>query len=211
MFPRNCLCPRDRDRVNSRLPPTRPTLVLRLRNPTDQAAWNTFVEIYAPVVLAYAKRCGLQEADAADVVQEVLRSVYGAAERFSYDPTKGSFRGWLFTIARNRVKHLRRRRIEVTGGTVVREMMASQPDRLDDQNRWEREHQARLFAWAVERVKPDFRQGTWDAFWGVAVDNESVVDVATRLDMTVGAVYVAKSRVVARIRAEIQDIEGDQT
>ncbi len=195
--------------MNSQLPPTRPTLVLRLRNPADQEAWGTFVEIYAPVVLAYAKRCGLQEADAADLVQEVLRSVYASSERFSYDPKKGSFRGWVFTIARNRIKNFQQRRTEATGGTVVREMMASQPDRLDDEERWEREHQTRLFAWAVERVKPDFRQGTWDAFWGVAVDNESVDDVATRLGMSVGAVYVAKSRVVARIRAEIQGIEGD--
>lgn len=194
--------------MNSQLPPTRPSLVFRLRDASDKAAWETFVDIYAPVVFGYAKRCGLQEADASDLVQEVLRSIYESSERFSYDSNKGSFRGWLFTIARNRIKNLQRKRKEVTGGTVVKEMLASQIDPINDQERWDRDHQAQLFAWASARVKPDFRKNTWDAFLGVAINNESGEHVAQRLGISVGAVYVAKSRVIARIRAEIENVEG---
>jgi RNA polymerase sigma-70 factor (ECF subfamily) len=83
-------------------PTTRPSLLVRIRDPQDSQAWTQFVEVYAPLVYGFARKHGLQDADAADVTQDVLRAVAGAAGRLEYDPQRGSFRGWLLTIVRNK-------------------------------------------------------------------------------------------------------------
>lgn len=195
----------------SDLPLTRASLVFRLRDADDRHAWETLVSIYAPVILNYARRCGLSEPDAEDLVQDVLHSVHGAIARFDYDPKKGSFRGWLFTLARNRVQNLKkkRKRAELSGGTVVRDLVHAAEDPIDDQATWEREHQQQLFSWAVEKVRSEFRETTWQAFWETAVANRSPESVAKQLGITAGAVYVAKSRVTSRIRRLIESLEPD--
>jgi RNA polymerase sigma-70 factor (ECF subfamily) len=90
-------------------PTTRPSLLVRLRDARDERAWGQFVDLYAPLVYGYARRRGLQDADAADLTQGVLRAVAGAVGRLSYDPGRGSFRGWLFTIVRNQLRDFRER------------------------------------------------------------------------------------------------------
>src|SRR5260370_38980214 len=84
-------------------PLTRASLLVRLRDGRDNEAWRQFVELYSAVVYGFARKRGLQDADAADVMQDVLRSVASAAGRLNYDPSRGSFRGWLYTIARNKI------------------------------------------------------------------------------------------------------------
>src|SRR3954463_9825920 len=111
-------------------PTTRSNLLVRLRDPLDERAWSEFVEIYGPLVHQLARRRGLQDADAADLVQEVFRAVAGAIERYDPDPARGSFRGWLSTIARNLIINLmeaRRLRPVATGDSDVREMLESVP------------------------------------------------------------------------------------
>src|SRR5215472_3471826 len=81
--------------------PTRPSLLLRIRDAGDRLAWEQFVSLYAPMIYRFVRRRGLQDADAADVTQEVLRVVAAKAGRLEYDPTRGSFRAWLFTVTRN--------------------------------------------------------------------------------------------------------------
>src|SRR5262252_8431765 len=113
-------------------PLTRASLLVRIRNSHDQDAWRQFVGLYAPVIYGFARKRGLQDADAADVMQDVLRSVAGAAARLNYDPARGSFRGWLYTVARNKVFNFldgaRHRLGRGSGDTGVREKLEAQPE-----------------------------------------------------------------------------------
>src|SRR5215218_10917366 len=90
------------------IPPTRASLIARLRDLRDEAAWGEFVDVYIPVVYGYARKQGLQDADAADLAQEVLRVVASAVGRLEYDPAKGAFRNWLFTVVRRKLANRRR-------------------------------------------------------------------------------------------------------
>ena len=90
-------------------PPTRPSLLVRLRDARDAQAWAQFVQVYAPLVYGFARRQGLQDADAADLTQEVLHTVARSISRLDYDPRRGSFRGWLFTVVRTRLSNFRDR------------------------------------------------------------------------------------------------------
>jgi RNA polymerase sigma factor (sigma-70 family) len=189
----------------SKSPQTRASLLLRIRDMRDEEAWAEFVQIYGPVVYRLARKHGLQDADASDVTQEVFRDVVGAAGRFDYDPERGSFRGWLFTVARNRLRKFageRRRRGTAGGG-----QLAVQPAPEEAAN-WDREYEQRLFEWAAAKSRDHFRESTWQAFWRTAVGEEEPAAVAAALGMSVGAVYIARSRVLARIRQELLSIEG---
>lgn len=194
----------------SDLPPTRATLLVRLRDVRDERAWEEFVEIYAPLVYRYARRRGLQDADAADVTQDVLRAAARTMPAFEYDPTRGRFRSWLFTVARNEITDLLARAGRGAGDTAVRELLGNQPGRAAaDEDTWEREYEQRLFQWAAERVRAGFQESTWQAFWKTAVERESPQAVAERLGISVGAVYIAKSRVTAQLKAEVERQLGE--
>src|SRR5262249_53973963 len=178
------------------------SLLIGLRDAGDRTAWGQFVEIYGPLIFAYGRRRGLQDADASDLVQEVLRAVASASGRFVYNPARGSFRGWLLTITRNELNRVRRRGGERTpgaGGPTHLALMAEQPDQADPAL-WDREHRERLFAWAADQVRDTFRASTWDAFWRTAVEDQPAEAVARDLGISVGAVYIARSRVLARLR-----------
>lgn len=192
-------------------PATRPTLLVRMRERADDRAWAEFVEVYGPLVYSYGRHRGLQDADASDLVQEVLRAVASALASFRYDPGRGSFRGWLLTVTRNELGRLLQRLnrgVTASGGTTHLAILAEHPDQTDD-TRWEREHRERLFAWAVERVRPGFQAKTWEAFTRTYVEHQSPEAVAQALGMTAGAVYIARSRVLSRMREVIVALEGE--
>src|ERR1700693_5395388 len=88
-------------------PPTRASLLVRLRDPCDGGAWAEFVHLYAPLVYGYLRKQGLQDADAADLAQDVLVAVAGAVGRLDYDPRRGTFRNWLFTVVRRKLANWR--------------------------------------------------------------------------------------------------------
>lgn len=191
---------------------TRASLLFRIRDPSDARAWSEFVRLYAPLLHAYGLKNGLQDSDAADMTQDTLRNVLRAAPEFVYEPARGSFRGWLFTVARNEIRRSRHksgRRPQASGDSDVREMLAAAPDRSCDADEWDQAYQMNLFHWAANRVKHEFRDATWQAFWRTAVDGEEVEPVGRELGLTSGAVYIARSRVTARIRQEVQAVEGD--
>ena len=181
---------------------TRASLLLRIRDPQDRLAWGEFVALYAPLVYAYGRHRGLQDSDAADLIQEVFHRVARSVAGFEYDPARGSFRGWLLTVTRNEVRKLAARRVREAGGTGdsdVRQFLEQQPDARDEEA-WRRDYQWNLFQWAADRVRVEFRDSTWQAFWRTAVLAEDVDQVARELNLSPGAVYVARSRVTARIR-----------
>ena len=190
---------------------TRASLLLRIRDPKDRLAWTEFTRLYAPLLHAYGLKHRLQDADAADLAQETLRNVLRAAPEFVYDPARGSFRGWLYTIARNEIRKAAARAAgrAVTGGSDVRDLLDAAPDPAADRDEWDREYRLNLFHWAAGRVRAEFREATWQAFWRTAVGGEEVAAVAADLGMTAGGVYVARSRVTARIREEIRAVEGE--
>jgi RNA polymerase sigma-70 factor (ECF subfamily) len=191
---------------------TRASLLVRIRDPKDGLAWSEFVCLYTPLLHSYGMKNGLQDADAADLAQDTLRLVFRAAPGFVYDPGKGSFHGWLFTIARNGIRKFVTRRSHTargTGDSEVRDLLEAQPNPEPDEDEWNREVQLNLFHWAAKRVQVEFRDKTWQAFWRTVVQNEEIDTVAQDLGLTTGALYIARSRVTARIRQEIQAAIGE--
>jgi RNA polymerase sigma-70 factor (ECF subfamily) len=188
-------------------------LLVRIRDRGDRAAWGQFAAIYTPLLLRFARRHGLQEADAHDLVQEVLKGVTTAAERLEYDPRRGSFRGWLYTVARSKLSNLlaaRARQAQGSGDTGVHGLLEQQPAPLeDDSAEWDAEYERRVFAWAAEQVRAEFQEKTWQAFWQAAVEGKPAAQAAEALGLSVGAVYVAKSRVMARLKEQVQELHEE--
>ena len=193
-------------------PITRPSLLVRLRDPRDRPAWEEFADLYAPLIRGYARRRGLQDADAEDLTQEVLRRVAGAMNGQAFDPQRGTFRAWLFAVVRNQVRKAggRPRPGEVgAGGTDAGDRLADQPAPDDSDPDWDAEYGRRLFTYAAAQVRADFRPATWEAFWRTAVDGRNGQEVAAELGMTVAAVYLAKGRVMARLKEQVRLLQGD--
>jgi RNA polymerase sigma-70 factor (ECF subfamily) len=188
-------------------PVTRASLLVRLRDPRDETAWRDFVHLYAPLVYGYARKQGLQEADAADLCQEVLGAVAGAIRRLEYDPRRGAFRNWLFTIVRRRLCDWRAapaNRLLGSGDTAVQHVLEQTPAPGGMEADWQAEWEERLVLWACEEARRHVSEGTWQAFWRTAVEGQPGKQVAADLGLTVAAVYHARSRVVARLRELIQ-------
>ncbi len=173
-------------------PVTRQSLLARLRNPRDGQAWTEFVAIYTSLIDRVARSHGLQAADAADLSHDVFRAVAGAIDRYDPNPARGSFRSWLFRIARNLTINLlaaRRIRPRAIGDSDVQELLDRVP--APDEAAaaiFEIEYRRRIFHWAADQVNSEFRQSTWQAFWLTAVEGQDARDVAQACDISVGAV-----------------------
>ena len=194
-------------------PETRLSLLARLRGPRDEEAWGQFVAIYDPLVYRLARQRGWQDADARELTQEILLAVAGAIGRWDADPSKGSFRGWLFRIARNLMVNFWKRRQRqplAAGGSDMLERLAAQPaDEGSDAAWFDEEYRREIFRWAAEQVRSEFREATWDAFWWTCVDGRPIANVAAQLGISTGAAYVARSRVMARLKQVIQTHDSE--
>ena len=190
---------------------TRASLLVGVRDAGNRQAWEEFVELYAPLVYAYAVRNRLQDADAADFTQDAMLNLMRALRSFDYDRSRGTFRGWLVTVLRN---HLNRywekssRLFQGSGDSDVFRQLSELPTHADDEA-WESEVKLSMFHWAAQRVRVEFRPNSWNAFWQTTVEGQAIDTVAQQLSMSTGAVYVARSRVLARIRYEIQVAESE--
>ena len=193
-------------------PETRASLLIRLRDVDDAEAWSRFVEIYGPLIWSVARRSGLQDADAADVSQEVLRRVAKAMPRFEYDRERGSFRGWLLTIARHQIRDFfarSDRRGGKVGGETVAHIVAHLPAEDELERAWQSEYEQAVFRWAAGELRPTLRESTWEAFRRTALLGESASEAGLALGMTPGAVYVARCRVTAKLRELVDSVREE--
>ena len=194
----------------SQIPPTRASLLLRLRDPLDGAAWREFVDLYAPLVYGYARKQGLQDADAADLCQEVLRGILTAVSRLEYDPKRGAFRNWLFTVVRRTLSKWRlrsARQVGASGDSAVRSLLEACPAPDGTQAEWQIEWRQRLFVWACDQVRREVSDTSWQAFWRTAIDGRAAKQVAADLGLTIAAVYHARSRILARLRELVRSAD----
>ncbi len=180
------------------------SLLQRLKRPDDQDAWQRFVKLYTPLIYDWARRAGLSEDEAADLAQDVFLLLIEKLPQFQYDP-KRSFRGWLKTITLNKWREgIRRGRIktlhasddEFSDGGVADPVAVFE----------EAEYQQRLVRQAMGLIRTDFEPVTWNAWWEYVVIGRPATDVANQLGITANAVYLAKSRVLRRLRKELDGL-----
>lgn len=210
---------------------TSPSLIERVRA-DDAEAWDRLVALYAPLVAHWCRRSRLADDDLADVFQEVFQSVASHIAAFRNDRARDTFRGWLRTITLNKVHdHFRKQQQQprAIGGSEALERWSQLPDpapagapssadvsiemsaaagsALGDEASAEAVIERQLFQRGLELIRSQFEPRTWQAFWRTAVDGRSAPEIAAELSMTPGAVRVAKSRVLQRLRAELGDLD----
>ena len=190
-------------------PETRASLILRLRNAEDVAAWDEFVGIYTPIISRVASRLGLQTSDIDNVSQEVLLRVARSVSHWLDRDDRGSFRAWLQRIARNETVNLLTRR-----ATRPFDQLSSDDgsfaDIVDEQglsNELTLEYEREVFLWAAEQVRESVAVKTWQAFWLTHVEGLSIDDAAQQLGVRPGHIYFGRCRVMNRLKKTIQFFE----
>lgn len=184
------------------------SLILRVKA-RDSDAWVRLTQLYGPLVYRWARQTGLQASDAADIVQEVFRAVSANIDGFSNRDGAGSFRGWLWTIARNKIRDLFRRRAkqpQAVGGTDANQQFDQMPDLSDEEpESADFDSATSLTHRAMSLIREEFATTSWQAFWRSTVDGQPAAEIAEDLGMTTGAVRQAKYRVLRRLREELAD------
>jgi RNA polymerase sigma-70 factor (ECF subfamily) len=173
----------------------------------DSEAWERLVRLYSPLVFYWARQSGLKDQPAADLVQDVWASVSSNLDRFRKDSQSGSFRAWLWTIARNKLRdHFRRfsGHAAAAGGTEARMLMESLPEsepvsEVESVNN-------QLLQRALDMIRGDFESRTWQAFWQMTVEDQPAAVVGQRLNMAANAVHQARFRVLRRLREEMEGL-----
>ena len=190
-------------------PPTEPGFPARLADRGDTTAWERFVALYRPAIVALARRRGLSTADADDVAQEVCRSVAEAVGTFEPGlglPGQARFSTWLATIAdRKTIDALRRARVRPASGHAF-DAVAS---RDTDSRLLRFEVRRRLFLAAAADIQNEMSPTAWESFWRTAIDGAPAERVAKTLGMTAGAVYAAKARTMRKLVERIRTLEAE--
>ena len=181
---------------------TSSSLLERLRQPDAEEAWGRFVRLYTPLLFHWARAAGVRGQDAADLVQDVLTLLVRKMPTFQYDHRR-SFRAWLRAVALNKWREQRRRRTPPAGGEEALQEVAAPDDMTDFEKTEYRNHVVRQ---ALNALRGEFPERTWQAFWRYAVEGVDAAAVAGSLGLSVGSVYAAKSRVLARLRQELEGL-----
>lgn len=188
------------------LPETRHSLIVRLKCRDNEPAWQDFVVEYEPFLKRLAARQGVPDRHVADVSQQILLAIARSIDQWQNDGREASFRRWLNTVSRNVVIKFmtRERRHHATGGTDLLEVLSQIPAAPDSQQVQQYEHE--LIIWAAEQVRNDFHHTSWQAFTATVIEGKPVADVAETLGITAGSIYMSRSRILARIKARIQNL-----
>lgn len=180
------------------------TLVGRLKA-REQTAWQRFSDLYGPLVYSWARRAGLQDSDAADVTQDVFRAVAEGVSQYHKSRPGDSFRGWLWGIARHKILSEFRR--QATRPDMSAETLAELAARVPAAPAEDlAEELAAVARRALALLRTDFQPVTWQAFEQTVLHGRAAAAVAADLDLSVGSVYTAKCRVLARLRQEMGDL-----
>jgi RNA polymerase sigma-70 factor (ECF subfamily) len=177
------------------------SLLDRLRQPAQAEAWERFIDLYTPFLYGWARHLGLQECDAADLVQEVFGLLLKKLPTFSYD-RNGSFRAWLRKVTLNKWREMQRQR-PVPSSPAHGSALADLPSPDNPDAFWEAEYQRHLVDRVLELIQAEFQPATWKAFWECVVNDRPAAEVARELKISSNAVYLAKSRVLRRVRLEL--------
>lgn len=199
--------------------PTRYSLLSRLQNWDDQESWKDFFDTYWRLIYAVAIKSGLTEAEAQDVVQEVVICVAKGIHTFKRDRALGSFKGWLRNITRWRIADQLRKRTPAVVGHMDNIFPTAEshgfdlaqiadPAGADQEAIWDQEWQTNLFAAAVERVKRQVKDEHYQIFYLNTVKEWPVGKVARAYKISAAQVYLIKHRISARIKKEIRALEG---
>jgi RNA polymerase sigma factor (sigma-70 family) len=196
-------------------PNTRASLIARLSDVDDVEAWQEFVEIYLPLLYRLARQKGLQHADAEELGQEVLIAVSRAIHRWEPDPARGRFRNWLFRVARNLILNFltQPKRLRTSIGNSQVHLFFDKQAGVDEEasSLVEIEYRREVFSWAVEKVRPTVAESTWNAFWQSSVEAQPIAEVAKNMGISIGKVYIARSRVMTKLRKAASHFEGHHT
>lgn len=188
--------------------PTSKSLLVRVKA-NDQDAWRRLVNLYSPLVAHWCRRWGTPPDDVADLVQEVFAAVAPALGSFRKDRPGATFRGWLRGIARHKfLDHSRRNLISAEGGSEAMARLHSVPfeDESPDRDAESDAEVAGLYRRALELVRVEFEERTWQAFWRVAMEDHKTAEVAADLGITANGVRQAKSRVLRRLKEELGEL-----
>lgn len=186
-----------RERLLLSMATTSVSLLQRVQS-NEAAAWTTLVELYTPFLRYWARRCGLEGVDADDLVQDVFLKAFEKLPSFAYDANR-SFRAWLRTIAINGCRE-RFRHQQVVGRRAGDAGLSGVTSDRELEDCWDQEHQQAILVRALELMKQEFEEKTWRACWELTVNERSAADVANELGMTANACFLAKSRVLRRLR-----------
>ncbi len=189
-------------------PETDHSLIDRAKNTADGASWLEFMGIYQPVVYRLARRRGMQDADAQDIVQQVFGSIARSLDGWRADDDRPPFRAWLTTIARNAITTALTRRPpdRGSGSTSVAESL----ERLASEEQTDAEliveARREIVRWAAEQIRAEFTELTWDIFWKTTMQGVSVTEVSKSSGRSIGAIYVARHRVLSRLKEKIAEV-----
>lgn len=182
------------------------SLIHRICDETDAQAWQRFVGVYRPLLMRWASRFDVQNDDAEDLAQDVMLVVMRELPRFQHNHNPGAFRNWLRTILVNRLREFWRSR-EYRPAVIGKSDFQQQLDQLAEEHSgisriWNREHDEFVMKKLMDSVEPQFEPQTWLAFRRQVIEGIRADSVATELGMKLGAVYMAKSRVLSALRRE---------
>ena len=187
---------------------TRASLLQRVRNAEDESSWQEFYDLYAPMVLAYARARGLDPDSAEEVMQECMASLARRMKTFEYSPEKGHFKGWVRTMVNRQVVSFIRKRREVHADTARLNLLEDTHPSVSDA--WDHAWHTQRLRYCLERVREQVDSHTYQAFTHYVLDEWPVEKVAKDLEMNTNQVYLAKSRITKMLKSRMLELLGDE-